>query len=187
MKHVLYEPQPGDIGLVPMSGKGGRGIKVGQWLAGDGWTDYQHAFVYVGAAGDRYQGQWVIEAMPGGARLARFDRYDVGRIVWLRCPPAYRAAVAAVAATYIGVPYSFADYGALALHRFRIPAPHLRRFIDSRKSMICSQLCDRAAARGGWHIFDDGRWSGYVTPGDLGKAARLQPPGGYVERVKVSR
>lgn len=184
-----YAPHPGDIGLVPMSGRVGRSIRFGQWLAGDGWTDYQHAFVCAGWLGvaDGKPDMRIIEAMPGGALNSSLTRYDADEITWLRCPPEYRASVAAVAARLVGVPYSFTDYGALALHRFRIPAPHLRRFIDSRKSMICSQLCDRAAARGGWHIFDDGRWSGYVTPNDLGKAARMQRPGGYVERVKVSR
>jgi hypothetical protein len=33
--------------------------------------------------------------------------------------------------------------------------------------MICSQLADTAAAEGGWHLFEDGRWPGDVTPGDL--------------------
>lgn len=181
-----YEPRPGDIGLVPMPGKVGKLIKLGQWLAADGWTEYQHAFVYVGHV-DGFTGERVVEAMPGGARNSQLRRYHADEVVWLRCPPKYRDKVAAAALSFVGVPYSVADYFALSLHRFRIPTPRLRRYIESSKSMICSQLCDRAAELGGWHIFGDGRWHGHVTPNDLGKAARLQLPGGYVERVKVSR
>lgn len=180
------DPQPGWIGLVPMPGAVGKIIKFGQWLAADGWTKYQHAFVVAGET-DGLPGTRVVEAMPHGALNSSLSRYDAEEIVWLRCPPQYGGAVASEALRFVGVGYSAADYGALSLHRFHIPAPHLESFIKDRKTMICSQLADAAAGIGGWHIFDDERWPGYVTPNDLGKAARLQLPGQYVERVKVSR
>ncbi len=177
----LYcDPKPGWIFLVPMPGMGGKLIRFGQWLAGDGKTPYQHAGVYIGD-------DHTVEAYPGGAVVGRLSRFDADEIVWLRCPPQYGDAVAAAALTMMGTPYSALDYDALALHRFHIPAPHLKRFIADSGHMICSQLADTAALKGGWHIFDDDRWPGYVTPNDLGKAARLQLPGQYVERVKVSR
>jgi hypothetical protein len=34
--------------------------------------------------------------------------------------------------------------------------------------MMCSQLADQCRADGGSHLFDDGRWPGYVTPLDIG-------------------
>jgi hypothetical protein len=34
-------------------------------------------------------------------------------------------------------------------------------------ALICSQLVDRACELAGVHLFDDGRLSGQVTPGDL--------------------
>lgn len=151
---------PGDIGLVAIKGRVGLIIRIGQWLNGSGLIRYEHAFVHVG------DGQ-VVEAMPEGARLAPLSQYDTEPVVWLHCPHPYGEAVAAAARTYVGVPYSFADYAAIAAHRLHIPAPHLRRYIDTSGHMICSQLCDRAAERGGWHLFDDGRWHGYVSPGDL--------------------
>jgi hypothetical protein len=40
--------------------------------------------------------------------------------------------------------------------------------------MICSQLADEAAMRGGWHLFSDGRIPQDVTPGDLWKLAEHQ-------------
>lgn len=183
---MTYEPQPGDIGLVSMPGRVGWLIKVGQWLAGDGWTDLQHAFVVAGHD-DRLPGVRIVEAMPGGALNSSLSRYADQKVVWLRCPPAYRAAVARAALHLVGTPYSFLDYGALALHRFRIPAPHLRSYISDKGHQICSQLADSAAAEGGWHIFSDQRWHGAVTPNDLGKVAAMQRPGEYIERAKVSR
>lgn len=183
----LYDdPHPGYIFLVPMPGWGGKVIKWGQFLAGDGWTKIQHAGVFVGEV-DGWDGPRTIEAYPGGAIVGRMDRYDPSTIVWLRCPPAYRDAVTGAALAFKDVPYSFLDYAALDAHRFHVPVPHLEEFISDQGHVICSQLSDAAAGNGGWHIFDDERWPGFVTPNDLGKAAKLQPPGGYVERVKVSR
>jgi hypothetical protein len=178
-----YEPQPGDIGLVAISGAGGVAIRFGQWLAGDGWTDYQHVFTYVG------DGK-IVEAMPGGARMVDLSyRYgDPLKIKYLRCPPQYGEDVAQKAISLLGVPYSAADYVAIGLHRFHIPAPHLREYIQNSRHLICSQLADRAAKLGGWQIFNDQRWEGYVTPNDLGKVYKLQQQAGHpIERAKVSR
>lgn len=157
---MTYAPQPGDIGLTQISGYVGVGIRFAQWFNGDGFADYEHAFVYTGD--DK-----IVEAEPGGALHSPLSRYAANDVVWLRCPPESGKAVATAALGLIGVPYSFADYTALALHRFHIPTPHLKKFIESSGHLICSQLCDRAASRGGWHLFSDGRWSGDVTPGDL--------------------
>jgi hypothetical protein len=172
-----------------MPGKVGKLIKLGQYLAGDGWSEYQHAFICAGWLGvaDGKPDMRIVEAMPGGALNSSLTRYRADHVVWLRCPPAYRADVAEAAMSFVGTPYSFIDYDALALHRFHIPAPHLRRYIQSWGHLICSQLVDAAALTGGWHLFDDGRWPGYVTPNDLGKVAALQKPGEYIERAKVSR
>jgi hypothetical protein len=160
-------PNPGDIGLVAIKGRVGFGIRVGQWLNGDGFANYQHAFVHVG------RGQ-VAEAMPNGARIASLSQYDDCPLVWLRCPPELGQAVADAARGMEGVKYSFADYLALALRRARIPTPRLRKYIEGSERMICSQMCDRAAYLGGWKLFDDGRWFGYVTPGSLYGLAMAQ-------------
>jgi hypothetical protein len=153
-------PRPGDIGLVRVRGDVGRLIRVGQWLNGSGYANYEHAFVFVGAG-------TVVEAQPGGARPAALAEYDGRQIAWLRCPPQYGVYVAAAAHELVGTPYSFADYAALAAHRLHIPAPGLRSYIKASGHAICSQLADRAAYRGGWHLFADRRWEGDVTPADL--------------------
>lgn len=159
MLNDLYIPQPGDIGITRISGAGGLGIRIGQWLNGDGFADYEHAFVCTSPG-------TIVEAMPNGAREI-MDWHKPSETVYLSCPPVYRTAVAEAAHSLVGTPYSFADYAALAAHRFHIPTPHLKRYIETSGHAICSQLADLAAQRGGWHLFSDGRWSGDVTPGDL--------------------
>lgn len=169
---MTYRPQPGDIGLTVITGWG-RFIRLGQWLNGDGFADFEHAFVVT----EYRQGlpgiPWIVEAMPGGAQHVK-NWHPADRTVYLRCPEPYRAAVAEAARRFTGVPYSVADYFALAAHRLHIPAPHLKRYVRSSGHMICSQLADTAAAEGGWHLFEDGRWPGDVTPGDLYRLYQAQ-------------
>ncbi|MFF0183512.1 hypothetical protein [Streptomyces sp. NPDC005244] len=168
---MTYTPRPGDIGLTQMSGVGGKAIRLAQWLAGDGFRDYEHAFVWVGEYTDM-----IVEAMPGGAKHVP-NWHDPERTIYLRCPDEHRDAVAAAALALRGTPYSWADYAAIAAHRLRIPAPHLERYIEASGHLMCAQLADRAADRGGWHLFDDRRWVGDVTPGDLTRLAERQPGG----------
>lgn len=171
-----YQPKPGDIGLTQISGAGGKAIRIAQWLNGEGWADFQHAFMVteVDDRGDIH----IVEAMPGGAQHVA-NWHDPARTRWLICPDKYRDAVAASARGFIGVGYSAADYVALAAHRFHIPAPHLERYIKDSGHMICSQLVDAAAAEGGWHLFDDNRWPGYVTPLSLNRLWESLPRGAH--------
>lgn len=159
MYTTLHDVPVGSIGLVEIPGDVGRAIRFGQWLNGDGYENYEHAFTYLG------DGE-IIEAEPGGARIVAFH-YSLRNVIWLPCPAEYGDAVAREARELEGVPYSFLDYAALATHRLHIPAPGLRDYIADTGHMLCSQLCDEAARRGGWHLFHDGRWAGYVTPGAL--------------------
>ncbi|TQF07542.1 hypothetical protein E6W39_24325 [Kitasatospora acidiphila] len=170
----MIEPQPqlGDIGLVRIRGTVGLLIRLGQWLNGDGFSTQEHAFVVVGPDADGRQ--QLVEAQPGGARLGLLTEYDdrhvlyvapAGLTDWQRAQIAVAAEDLAAART----PYSFLDYLALAVHRFRLPVPGLRRYVAATGHMICSQLCDLAYQRAGEQLFADGRWNGYVTPADLGR------------------
>lgn len=169
---MTYTPKPGDIGLTSISGAGGAAIRLAQWINGTGWTKFQHAFVVTETPAHGSE-PFIIEAMPGGARHVR-NWHTSADTVYLRCPDEYRQGVAMAALKLKGVPYSAVDYGAIALHRLHVPTPHLKRYIGSSGHMICSQLADEAALRGGWHLFTDGRWPGYVTPNDLVRLYMVQ-------------
>lgn len=166
----MYEPQLGDIGLTQISGAAGLGIRVGQWLNGSGFANYEHAFVVtevVPSGNGRPPIVLIVEAEPGGAREVPAAEYNHSNIAWLRCPEQYRSAVAQAALALQGTPYSFLDYAAIAAHRLHLPVPWLRSFVRSSRHLICSQLADRAAANGGWQLFADHRWDGFVTPEDI--------------------
>ena len=159
-------PQPGDFACVSIGGEGGRLIALGERLNGDAFTQYQHAFIYIG------DGR-IIQAEPGGAVSAPLGGY--GNIAWssARWPltAAQRVKVVAAATVRLGTPYSWLDYWAIGMHRLHVPAPGLKAFIASTRHMICSQLVDQCYADAGVHLFADGRWPGYVTPADLAGVA----------------
>jgi len=159
---IHQSPQPGDIGLTSIVGLVGWGIRVGQWLNGDGFGVYEHAFLVLD------NGQ-LIEAQPGGAQIVGLDVY-AGRHVEYVSPElteAERLLICLRGREMVGVDYSFLDYAAIAAHHFRLPIPGLRRYIAATGHEICSALCDEVYRRAGVHLFADSRWPGYVVPADL--------------------
>lgn len=170
---VMARPRPGDFCCVPVCGPVGFGISAGQFLDGDRWSDYRHAEVYVGKADAAGPFGYTVSAYPGGK----------GKVA-LPCPAArlpgslwssglidltgtQRTGITAWAMEHQAVAYSFADYGALALRRLGLQDPGLRRYIMATRKMICGYYTDRAYSVNGVHLFGDGRWEGFVTPGDL--------------------
>jgi hypothetical protein len=149
-----------------MRGGVGRLIRIGQWLNGDGFADYEHAYVNIGDG-------TIVEAQPHGA-VHTHQTHSWEETLWLRCPPEHGPAVAQAAIALEGTPYSFLDYFAIAALRLHIPSQGLRDYVTSTKHMICSQLADCAASAGGWKIFDDGSLPQDVTPGDLVQMALHQ-------------
>ena len=154
------EPKPGDFGLAQISGVLGFAIKVGQLLNGD-TSRYTHAFIVL----DRYT---VMEAQPGGARVASINLYKNAAVFsGIPLSDEQRERVVAIARSLEFTPYGFWDYLALALTRLRIPSGWLRRRVADSGHMICSQLVDQVYTRAGIKLFTDGRLSQDVTPGDL--------------------
>jgi hypothetical protein len=150
--------------LTKISGDVGKGIELGQWLNGEGFQQWEHAFVLLPSA-------MILEAEPGGARIVPIHYstvYWCGGLYTLY-PWGTTKVMEEEAQKLKGVPYSFADYAALAAHRLHIPAPNLRGYIASTGHMICSQLADAFYQRLGGHIFADDRWNGDVTPAGLYK------------------
>jgi uncharacterized protein YycO len=167
---TTLSPRPGDFGVVPIRGGVGRLIRFGQWLNGDGYANYEHAFILVGD-------DMVIEAQPGGSRQAPLSLYRDRPILWssghISLTDQQRAAIVAAAHGRLGVPYSFLDYAALASHRFRLPGSRLLKgFVADTRHQICSQLVDQCYRDAGVTLFSDGRWPGYVTPADLARLLR---------------
>lgn len=163
------QPQPGDFGLVKMGGTGGKWIRIGQFAAGvlanDGTEDenYQHAFIYMGG-GD------IVEAEPGGAKRTQIHYSNV---LWstgiIPLDFAQRMLIVEAAKKYVGTQYSAADYFAIAALRLHagVLVPGLKKYVESSKHMICSQLVDQCYKDAGIRLFNDDRWPGYVMPSSL--------------------
>lgn len=160
---TAVQPQPGDFGLVHMGGDSGKLIHAGEIANGDGFADYEHAFVYVG-------GGQIVEAEPGAARLTQVH---YSNILWstghIPLSLTERRLIVEAAHGYVGTPYSAADYFAIAAKRLGLGplVPGLKAYVASSKHMICSQLVDQCYSDAGVHLFKDGRWPGYVTPAAL--------------------
>jgi hypothetical protein len=59
---------------------------------------------------------------------------------------------------------------ALAALRYGLRPRWIRHRVATSGRLICSQAVDELYRRVGVHLFDDGRPSGDVTPGDLDRA-----------------
>jgi hypothetical protein len=153
---------PGMIGLTQISGWAGRAIDIGQLLNGDGLTGQEHAFVLLPV-------NMILEAEPGGARIVPLHYTNVHwcQGIYRLLPRVTADQLDDAAEQLKGIPYAFLDYPALGAHRLGVNTDALQRYIESTGHEICSQLVDHYYQLLGGHIFDDGRWPGFVTPGML--------------------
>lgn len=159
--------QAGDIGLSRIGGFTGLWVSLGQLIIGDPCR-YTHAYIVL-------DDDSVIEAMPGGARIASIHGRspEDGMFYYSRLPLTadQRAAIVREARALIarpgGVKYGFSDYLALALAHVGIRPQWLKNYIANNNRMICSQLVDYVYCKAGIKLFTDGRLSQDVTPGDL--------------------
>jgi len=130
-------PEPGDFGLVSIEGGVGKLIRFGQWLNGDGFTNYEHAFIYVG------NGK-IVEAEPGGALISELAKYDGRPVLWstgiVNLSHIQRNSIITRAILQEGIPYSFLDYLAIALYRLGIKYPRVAKRVEDSDHLICSQL-----------------------------------------------
>jgi cell wall-associated NlpC family hydrolase len=147
-----------------------------------------HAGVYVG------DGK-VIEAQPGnqGARYAPVSMYLDAGTFWAGgafLPGKTREGqringhkVAHQATKMLGTPYGYLDIVAIAIAQQKFTSvfgidpinelnpwdeqPWWVKRLARKDRLICSQLVDEAYRLAGIHLFDDGRLSQLVSPGDL--------------------
>jgi hypothetical protein len=165
--------QAGDVGFGIIPGRIGGWVSVGQALLHDAcW--FSHAFI-VEHVDPEAQTAYIVEAWPGGARRVKLlgsDRCGPGW-GWVRLPlsTAQLAAIADSVRLLVGTPYSFLDYLSLALMHLGLPRSWVAGRVANSGHLICSQLVDRVLADVGFHLFDDGRPSGDVTPGALFRKA----------------
>jgi hypothetical protein len=162
---TAVQPEPGDFALTQIHGAVGLGVRIGQYLCGDGFRDYEHVLGYCG-------GGMIQQAEPGGIQIRPLSIYDPASLYWstglLFPTPAQRAGIVAAYRRYADAHtgYSFLDYDAIAARRLGIPSKHLVAYIRATGHMICSQDIARCWFEGGYPLWP-GEWTGYDTPGDF--------------------
>lgn len=168
----MTSPRPGDWAVCSVGGFGGKGIEILDYLNGDGFVPFEHAFVYLG------DGK-ILQAEPSGSQIVPYT--ERGAELWssgkIPLTDAQRSKVPGLAEQMKDIPYSWLDYTALAAHRLHVPdlpvwpgplrPVTLHTFIADSAHEICSQLVDTFMLRLGIHLFKDNRWPGYVTPAAL--------------------
>lgn len=151
MRHYL-----GEFGVV----HGRAWYSTGIELVTLSWAS--HAVLYVG------EGK-IVEAESTGAVLSDADKYS--EIIWSgdRFTNGRGEAIAAAGKSLLGTPYSY--YGVAALGLSKITHQHIPVFMQHRLAdrgdLFCSQLVDVAYQKAGVQLYDDGRYNGSITPGDL--------------------
>lgn len=175
----LAPPKPGDFCCTPAGGDLGKAILVAQRLAGNHHPEYEHAEVFVGQADARGPYGYTYSAYPdngtpgkSGKRALPASPERMPGYIWssgiINLTEEQRMGVVSWCVTHPDVQYSWEDYGALVMHHLHVPSPGLRDYIVSTRRMICSYYTDTAMCDGAdVHLFQDGRWPGDVTPGDL--------------------
>jgi len=168
-----FKPQPGDFLLTDIDGLVGVGITIGQIILGDS-SPFEHAALVISETE-------VVEAMPGGAIISPLSKYlgpeRTHRALFVQVPlePWQRGLVAQIGRELEGTPYSFLDYLSIALAHLRIRPQFVVNRVATSKHLICSQLVDFALQQASFQLFDDGRFHGDVTPGDLYRLVHSRP------------
>ena len=183
---------PGSMILTTIEGFTGRWVSAIQAFVRGG-SLYTHAAISIG-------GGLMVEANPHGADVGYISRLHDGRPLLISDDPiqrfldrpeirgwkpgraaletSIRETVSAHAVNLIGTPYGWLDYVALAALETGVPGQErLRRYVEDSGSLICSALVDRVYSRSGIELFDDGRYAGDVTPGDLDRWVRTARDG----------
>ena len=192
---TLEELRPGDVIFPTIDGYAGILVGAGQILLGDATKEeWKVRHVAMVTQAQRVGSlPHIVQAMPHGAEevqlspesfasgfpILRPHYYEQGGVFSDPPYPAQSYDAAESARRYIGVPYSFLDYAAIAGRHALAMQPTKRtpfdNYITTTGHMICSQLVDQALTDTDYHVFDDGRIPQDVTPAALYRKLKTMP------------
>lgn len=162
---IEIDPKPGDFALVRKRDRIGLLLWLAQFADGSEPEDdqYHHVIMYIGD-------NEIVEAEPGGARKASLDEYNPSDLEWstglIDLTPAQRSTICAYAESFVGTPYGWKVYLALAAFRFHIRPSWVINTLSSNSEMICSQLADECYRMAGYRMFPKDL-PGSTTPAKL--------------------
>lgn len=172
------------------------------WEQGIGeWWNKRHCGIIVEASKELPPGSWyrnqqystgvitcprLVQAMPGGVEEIDLT-YEKWNPDYIYIRPRYGTrswgmnardqadVVAKAARSFVGTPYDFLTYGAIPAYRRGIRTERIKRIISDTDTMMCSRTVDAALAAASWHLFNDKRLPGDVTPSELYRQVRSMP------------
>jgi hypothetical protein len=130
-------------------------------------SEVSHAAVVVDS---RFGYGCVMEALRGGATFTWLKAFgQIKKVGTGRLPltDEQRDRVRYAAASLEHTPYGFLDLLSVGLLQYGITNRWLSARVRRQDRLICSQLVDELLRRIGFQVYDDARWPGDVTPGDL--------------------
>jgi hypothetical protein len=150
------DPRPGDLWVVRTNGFVAWSIRL---LTR---STVNHAGIYL-------PNNQVGEADTSGFRIRPNTYGDRLITVPIDLDDYQRNAVWDAALSLVGTPYNFLDIAALAvaLTTGRATPRFIAQRLSNPRRLMCSQACDELMLRVNYHLFDDGRLPGEVTPQDL--------------------
>jgi len=162
-ERLMARPRPGDFAVVDTRTRAPLLIQLAKRLSRGGYMMFDHAVI---CSRVRSGIIYIVEARPGGAQENAWH-YDDHDHLWSTGVVKTSANAGRAALAYVGKPYSWLDYGAIAAHAWHLWVPGVRHFMRSTRHLTGSQLVDRAELDAGIHLFTDRRPRGYVRPSDL--------------------
>jgi hypothetical protein len=162
-ERLVKRPRAGDFAVVDTGTRASRPVRLAKWLSRGGFMMFDHAVICSRVSRGTI---YVVEAMPSGAK-ENVWRYDDHDHLWSTGLVKTSTKAGKAALVYVGRPYSWLDYAAIAMHASHLWVPGLRHYLRSTRHLIGSQLVDRAQRDAGVHLFTDRRRAGYVRPSDL--------------------
>ena len=153
---MVYEPKPGDYGVVKTNGWAAKLIQVGTV------SRWNHAFIYIG-------NKQIIEARPTGVVISHVDQYPI--IAWNQhenIDDTSRELIIKAANHFIGQPYGFVDILNILFRILGLKTLANTKLFEKlamKQGLICSELVSLCYRDAGILLTDmpDHR----VTPGDL--------------------
>lgn len=127
-------------------------------------SPYNHAAIVYDAAR-----KVTIEAEPRGACLGWLPFYDKCAVAYstLDLTDAQRSTIIHKAASLMGTPYGWLDLVALGLLQYHFRPRWVKRIVDRRGALVCSQLVALCYLEAGIRLSRDPECDLDVTPGDL--------------------
>jgi len=158
----------GDYVCVNIKGHTPWGWFIAQAIKHFTHSEYDHAFVIVGADGT------IVEAKPTGAEVSNITEYagmDM-KFYTYPIPGKMRKAIADNARGFVGVKYGFLDIVYLGLTANGLKFKWLLKKVLREDRMICSQLVATSGVKAGTRLWLCGKADPQlVTPADLAKLA----------------